>query len=279
VNKSINHLISILKTYLRLFLSISLGVFLFVLFFQPFPLDRFDFNNRLLFVAGLGTIVFLLMIFRIIVPWRALRDYQENTELIVPSYLGDFFLLVSNSVAFAFYLRYVGVIEITFYIMFKVFLISLVPLVIMRISQSFRELKNQNESLIKHQINLQKQLEKYEDDFLSKTIEIISENRNENLKLQIADIAFMRSADNYVEVFHKKDDDFKKELIRSTLKNIEFQIKPYSNFVRCHRTCIVNTHFIEKLNKNFNNYWLILMNIDEKLPVSRQYLQVIREIL
>jgi hypothetical protein len=265
--------------YPGLFLGISLGVFLFVLFFQPFPLDQFDFNNRLLFVAGLGTIVFLLMIFRIILPWRAQINNLEDIEHIVPSFLGDFLLLVSNSVAFAFYLRYVGGIEISFYIMFKVVLISLVPLVIIRISESFRELKYQNESLVKHQKNLQKQLEKYEDDLLSKSLEIISENRNENLKLQIADIAFIRSADNYVEVFHREGDDFKKELIRSTLKNIEHQIKPYSNFVRCHRTCIVNTHFIEKLNKSFNNYWLSLKKIDEKLPVSRQYLLAIREVL
>lgn len=279
MNKSLNHPTSILKAHLRLFLGISLGVFLFVLFFQPFPLDRFDFNNRLLFVAGLGTIVFLLLIFRTLLPQRGFRDNQENPEGIAPSYIGDLLLLASNSVAIAFYLRYVGVIDITFYIMFKVFLISLAPLVILRISESFREIKNQYESLIKHQINLQKQLEKYEDDFLSKSIEIVSENRNENLKLQIADIAFLRSADNYVEVYHREGDHFKKELIRSTLKNIENQIKPYSNFVRCHRTCIVNSHFVEKLNKNFNNHWLSLRNTSEKLPVSRQYLLTIREVL
>jgi DNA-binding LytR/AlgR family response regulator len=279
VNKKLYQLIDIIKIYMGLFLSISLGVFLFVLFFQPFPLDRFDFDNKLLFVAGLGTIVFLFMIFRIILSWRTQINRPENTELEFPSYPGDFLLMVLNSVAFAFYLRYVGAIDITFYIMFKVVLISLAPPVVLRLSESFRELRYRNESLIKHQMDLLKQIEKQEENLLSKSIEFISENRNENLKLPIADIVFMRSADNYVEITHREGEAFKKDLIRSTLKNVEQQIKPYINFVRCHRTCIVNSHYINKLHNTFNNHWLSLRDSDEKIPVSRQYLLIIREVL
>ena len=279
MNKRLDILIATLKAKLGLLLSIGLGVFLFVLFFQPFPIERFDFNNKLLFVAGLGTIVFLFMILRLIFVSRYQIDQPGNNDPLLPSYPADFFLLIITSVAFAFYLRFVGDVAVTFYIMFKVALISLASLLVLRLSESFRELEYRNESLIKHQIILQKQLEEYEEGLLSKSLEIISENRNENLKLQIADIAFMRSADNYVEVYHREGNEFKKELIRSTLKNIEQQTKPYSNFVRCHRTSIINTHYVEKLNKSFNNYWLSLRGIDEKIPVSRQYLLIVKEIL
>ena len=58
---TINKILNSLKEELALFLSISFGVFLFVLFFQPFSFDTFDFNNRLLVVAGLSAIVFLFM--------------------------------------------------------------------------------------------------------------------------------------------------------------------------------------------------------------------------
>ncbi len=63
MSKQLNEFIHQLKEQLELFLSISLGIFLFVLFFQPFELEHFDFNNRLLLLAGLSGIVFLLMIF------------------------------------------------------------------------------------------------------------------------------------------------------------------------------------------------------------------------
>jgi len=71
----------------------------------------------------------------------------------------------------------------------------------------------------------------------------------------------------------------KKKLIRNTLKNTELHIKQYSNFIRCHRTCIVNMHYIEKLNHDYNSYWLKIKGYDEKIPVSRQYLLKLKEAL
>ncbi|HEY3389606.1 MAG TPA: LytTR family transcriptional regulator DNA-binding domain-containing protein, partial [Prolixibacteraceae bacterium] len=61
------------------------------------------------------------------------------------------------------------------------------------------------------------------------------------------------------------------------LKNIEQQLKPYPNFIRCHRICIVNTYYIEKLNRKFSNYWLTIKGSEELIPVSRQYLLKLKE--
>jgi DNA-binding LytR/AlgR family response regulator len=279
VNNRFNQLVTTIKTYLGINAGISLGVFLFILFFQPFPLDRFDFDNKLLFIAGLGAIIFLFLIIRIIWPRERRINKEENNELLVSSYPGDFLILVLISVASVFYLRYVGIVGITFFIVFKVVLISMASIIILRVSESFRELQYRNEILKRHQVSIQQQLGKYEDDLLNKSVEIISENRNDNLKLQISDIAFIRSADNYVEIYFREGNEFRKELIRNTLKNIEKQIKPYKRFVRCHRTCIINVHYIDKLNNSVGNYWLSLRDINEKIPVSRQYLLIIKDII
>ncbi|MCX6328902.1 MAG: LytTR family DNA-binding domain-containing protein [Bacteroidia bacterium] len=278
MNKKLDQLIYLLKKELGHFLSISLGVFLFVLFFQPFPLDRFDFNNRLLFVAGLGAIVFLFMVLvRIVFPWLIQNSHQSNNEHILPSYIGGFIILALSSVAFAFYMRYVGLVSISFYIIIKVVLICLTPTVVLSLCDAFKELKEQNESFIKEKKIIQKQIKKYEEDYLNKSIEFISDNSTEKLNLLIADVAFIKSADNYVEIVYKEGDNFKKKLIRNTLKNIEQQIKPYSNFIRCHRICIVNLYYIEKLKSNYNDYWLTIKGYNEQIPVSRQYLLKIKE--
>ena len=62
MNKKLEQILFLIKEDRKLFLSISFGVFLFVLFFQPFLIDHVDFNNMLLIVAGLGGIVFLFMV-------------------------------------------------------------------------------------------------------------------------------------------------------------------------------------------------------------------------
>lgn len=269
-----------LKGYLGLFLTLSFGVFLFVLFFQPFPLDWFDYNNRLIFIAGMGVIVFLCMV--LIRLFSSLWfQYEEQVNAMhefhpLVRILG---LLALSSVAFAFYLRYVGHVKISFHVMLKVLLICLAAPVVLRIFEIIHALRLQNESLLLEKRTLQKQLEKYEEDYLNKSIEFVSENNTELLKLQVSEVAFIRSADNYVEIVYREAGEFKKKLIRNTLKAMEQQIKMYSNFLRCHRICIVNTHFIEKLNASYDNHWISIKGSGEKIPVSRPYLLKIREIL
>jgi hypothetical protein len=278
--KKPSHLIGLLNDELKLFLSISIGLFLFVLFFQPFPLERFEFDDRLIFVAGLGTIVFLAMVLiRVVLPWLIWSNYHINRERGFLSYLGGFIILAICSVAFAFYLRYVGRVSVNFYIMIKVILICFVVPLTLHLFDAFKELKKQNESLIMENKEVHKQVEKYEEDYLNKSIDFFSENFTEKLSLLIADVAFIKSADNYVEIVFKEGDILRKKLIRNTLKNIEHQIKPYSNFIRCHRVWIVNLHYIEKLESDYNNYLLAIKGYNEQIPVSRQYLLKLKEAL
>ncbi|HEY3371657.1 MAG TPA: LytTR family DNA-binding domain-containing protein [Prolixibacteraceae bacterium] len=278
MNKKLEQLLFLIKEDRKLFLSISFGVFLFVLFFQPFPLDQFDFNNRLLIVAGLGAIVFLFMaLTRAAFLWIIRYENPPPEERVFLSYLGGFIILVLSAVSFAFYLRYVGSVTISFYTMFKVILICLFPPVALAIADEFKDLRQQNELLtIKKEIS-QEPVKKLQDDYLHQSIEFVSENNTENLSLLISNVALIKSADNYVEIDYMEDKNLRKKLIRSTLKNIEQQLKPYANFIRCHRICIVNTHYIEKLNRRFNNHWLTIRGSQEEIPVSRQYLLKLKE--
>lgn len=277
MDMKLNQFILLLNKELRTFLSISFGIFLFILFFQPFPLDAFDFNNNLIFVAGLGAIVFVFMVIvRVGFAWL-FQKYNHNEEALLLPYVGSFAMATLSSVAFAFYLRYVGSVNISFYIMIKIILICLAPPVVLGIYDFVNELKLQNESLIAGKKLVQSRVEKYEEDYLKKSIEFVSENNTEYMKLLIADVVFIRSADNYVEIVYKEGEIFRKKLIRNTLKNIELQIKAYSNFIRCHRICIVNTHFVEKLIRNYNTHSLSIKGFHEQIPVSRQYLLKLKE--
>lgn len=280
MNGSVNPFVRLLNEKLKLLIGVAFGVFLFILFFQPFPLERFDFNNRLLFTGGFGLIVFIIsLVIWIVFQLVGYRNNHNGNNYSSRSFMTGIIVTGLCSVAFTFYLRYVGLVSISFYVVFKIVLICIFPPLVYKLSESYTGLLKQNESLVLERKIIQKQIEHYEEENLNKTIEFISENRAENLTLLISEVLFIQSADNYVEVVYMEGEGYKKKLIRNTLKNIELIIKQYSNFIRCHRACIVNLHYIEKLNQDISSHWLTLKKYPDKIPVSRQYLLKLREAL
>jgi DNA-binding LytR/AlgR family response regulator len=277
LSKKLDQLINELKKELGLFLSISFGIFLFILFFQPFTFGNFDFNNSLLFVAGMGTMTFIIItLVRITIP-GIIRNDTQSRKIIFPAYFNSFLIVVLSSLAYVFYLRFVGMLHITFFLTIKIMLICLAPALILSIHDYVNDLNQQIELLTIEKMKVHKEIEKYKDDVLNKSIEFISENSLEKFELALNDIAVIKSADNYVEIVYKEGAIFKKKLIRNTLRNIEVQLRQYSIFVRCHRICIVNLHFIGKLVRENNNYSIQIKGYDEQLPVSRQYLLKLKE--
>ncbi len=267
-----------LKEELSKLFIVGVSVFLFILFFQPFPLNFVDFENRLLFITGYGVITFLisgliLAVLPLFTPkWLNINELKSNLPFI-PGFL----LLVLNATAFAFYLRYVGTVHLSLYIVFKIVLVSLLPLIILMVihkqkllKHGFNLLKNQNNLLLK---KLQ-EFERIEDE---KEIEIFSNNKSDKLSVKYKNIISVKSADNYIEISYLKNNSTEKKLIRNTLKNIEEQLSGKQFFIRCHRTSIVNILFVEKLLRTQNGNSLQMSILEEDVPVSRQYLLKVKE--
>lgn len=263
----------------RLFI-LSFGVFLFILFFQPFPLEQLDYNNRLLFVTGLGVIYFLVAcIILILLPFSNPKWFRISEWESGPPFLLISLLLVFTVTAFAFYIRYVGKVELSLYIMFKMLLVCLLPLIILLILY-----KNKSQA---HVIDILQEQNKY---YISKIrdfdqigieeeIDIISNNKSDKLTLKFKNIIYIKSADNYIEIYYLENDLVEKRLIRNTLKNIETQLANQHHFIRCHRASIVNVMYIDKLVRSYSGYSLQMSCLEEKIPVSRQYLIQVKNII
>jgi hypothetical protein len=260
---------------LLLYATISLGIFLFMLFFQPFPNQFIDLNSVLVFHAGYGAITFLLLnSIHLLSRWA--RQDQQN---MLYSVNGIVFLILCT-VSFAFYLKYVGGSRISFYAVMKIMLICAIPPVIIGVHHMIRELKLDNDYLVKENYSLNSQphnqLHNNETDILEF---YAADNAGEVLKLAVSAIVMVRSADNYVEIYCIENQDYKKKLIRNTLRNVEQWLRPYSCFIRCHRTTIVNITHIEKTNLKSNASFILLKGFHERIPVSRQYLLKVKEAL
>ena len=87
---------------------------------------------------------------------------------------------------------------------------------------------------------------------------------------------FMRSADNYVEVFYHRANQTRCELIRTTLKLCTDLFAQQENILRCHKSYLVNLRFVNHVSGNAQGYKLHLKHTDELVPVSRTHNEVIK---
>ncbi len=263
-----------LRYNLKLNSNFSIGVFLFILFFRPFEASYSNVNNLIIFFSGFSGIIFLFNnLFYIAVPTVFSKSYRITDWEFGPPLILSTFALIFNSVAFTFYLRYVGKTSISFYTVFKIVIICLSVVVLIRLLYRLRsqyyQLKAINGDAFNSDIYVKQ-------DKIPNKIELKSENKSEKVELSFNNIFTIKAADNYVEINYKHKDDFRKKLLRSTLKNIEIQLESYPNFVRCHRTYIVNLNNVNRLVKNYKGNILEMTN-NEEIPVSRHYLLKVKE--
>jgi hypothetical protein len=266
-----------LKVNLQSFVGICLGIFLFFLFFQPFQLKNSDFNNQNLILAGFALIsLILLSVFRILIPSIFVRIFAAENWTYAKELIINLGFLIFNSVAFSFFARYVGQVRITFHNAIIIILISLSAMVVVIVINEFRRLNIELKQLseltgLNHTVivNEGKDVE----------IEFVSENKSDYFQIFLEQVMLIKSASNYIEVIYKSADKISRRLIRNTLKNTDELFSKYPSLIRCHRSCIVNKNFIQKLQKGNNGLKLILFDYPQEIHVSRQYALKVKEAL
>ena len=279
-NRKINQFIQLTKLYFRTYFGIAIAIFLFILFFQPFATDKFEFENKLLFLSGFGIIVLVFLIISQVLFQRTLLRKEEDNNgnsVYVPLYY--FFQIAVTSLAFVFYIRFVGQVSITFNSVVRVFFICLSLPVTINLKLRINSYQVRLKKHILETRLMQNKLKQFSESYSNKHIEIVSDNESDNFRIQISEIVYAKSADNYVEIGYHDEGIVKKKMVRNTLRNIEQQLSDFNNFIRTHRTSLVNIQYIDKLNKNFNSYWLSLDKTKETIPVSRQYLMAVKDLL
>lgn len=275
-NRKNNFMTSLKEEFGRLFM-LSFGVFLFILFFQPFPLEMLDYNDRLIYVTGFGVIEFVLaclvlVVIPIIVPkWFMVSEWESGPPLLL-----SLILISITSTAFTFYIRYVGNVALTFYIVFKVVLVCLLPILSLIFLYKNKSLEYIISILKEQNSALKQNVRNFKEKVNDESIEIATSNKSEQFVFKHKDIIVVKSADNYIEVFYLINDTVEKKLLRNTLKNVEHQLADHPDFIRCHRTSLVNSMHIVKLARNYGGYYLKMKYIEENIPVSRQYLEQVR---
>ncbi|HPF49949.1 MAG TPA: LytTR family transcriptional regulator DNA-binding domain-containing protein, partial [Draconibacterium sp.] len=266
-----------LKINFRSILSVSLGIFLFLLFFQPFTLRNPDFNNRLIILATFGAITLVLLsIFRLVIPSIFTRAFSEERWTVGKEIIIDLVFVIFNSVAFSFFARFVGKIPITFHTEIIIVIISIATVAVLLVTNQLYMLRRLVEKLKSGE-----ETEEHDDTeaTVPSEIEFESENKSENFHLFTEQLILIKSASNYVEIIYKQNEKVHKKLIRNTMRNAEKLMAAHPQMIRCHRTCIVNKNYIQRIDRGSDGLILHLFDYPQEIPVSRQYILTVKEAL
>ena len=88
---------------------------------------------------------------------------------------------------------------------------------------------------------------------------------------------FFQSQGNYIQVVYLDEEDKpKKEMVRATMISIEYDLAGFSKFIRVHRSYFVNMNQVVRSEGNAQGIKLFLKNTDEIVPVSRKFVNTIR---
>lgn len=261
--------------FYRVAAFIGLSVFLVLAVFQPFGTYNFRHNWKYLLLAGYGVVITLsTMAAWELVNWLFLRQSQ-NLQWTLRREFGliAFVFFVSASATF-FYQHVVlgGSISLIGYLLFMAIAAatSVFPLAILL---TMRALQAKN--------NLEKTtwLAQNAKSDAPATLTLRGENKHETLTFLKHELLFIRSADNYVEIFLLKNQAVQRLMLRIALSRLPAQLD--ADFLQTHRSYIVNLNQPLRLEGKSPNYQLAFENLPgaEPVPVSKTYLPEVRAAL
>lgn len=263
--------------FYRVAVFIGLSVFLVLAVFQPFGTYNFQHAWKYSLLAGYGVVIALsVMAAWEIVNWQyRLRPRNRQWTLGREFGLIAFVFWFSASMTYVYqHIVLGGNIAVAGYLFFMAIagITSIFPLAILLTARYL----NAKSNLEKMQWESQHPVP---DDL--KTITLRGENKYETITLLKRELLFLRSADNYVEIFLLKNQNVQRLMLRIALSRLPVQLD--ADFLQTHRSYIVNLGQPLRLEGKLPNYQLVFENIPaeliEPVPVSKTYLASVREAL
>lgn len=95
--------------------------------------------------------------------------------------------------------------------------------------------------------------------------------RNTKDEIQIAenDLIYIKAEGNYCKFFYETNSAVLQKLIRINMREVESCLKKSNNFLRCHKSYIVNLPKISNVTGNARGYLFHIEHSENKIPGSR----------
>lgn len=235
-----------LKKHLFIALGLGIWVYLFLVFTEPFDINKFNENEKLLLpifglLASISYCIPLLYQFRIL---------EKNSWKIKNEVVFTLFVIILGSIVyFLFYKYFIAYNEPDTYNYFHYVKWIYIPALVIILP-----------FLLIARFLLAKFFETPDT-----KITIKGKGQYDFINLKIEDLLFIQSSDNYVEINFIENDLTQKKLIRGTISEVE---KTFDNLLKTHRSFLINPlHF--KQFKIENKKLLVDLGFGFSIPVSR----------
>ncbi len=253
----------------QIIIAILLGsiLALVLIFLEPFDTDGFEADNKHLIFAGFGIVfsTFYLVNSRVEILWfnSLNKNWQVKHEIFA-----FVILVLISSVPIHFYnqvfLNELFSHNYTTYEYVKhgawFFRNSLIPIMLLLLPFYL---------YLRNKFGILPTAEKLE------KIEIFGANKGEKLEVKEDQILFVKSSENYVEIFFKKDGSIEQTIFRNTLSAINEKV-PFLMY--CHRSYLVNTRNIKQIKGNSQNAKIKFEN-DLEIPLSNTHYKDVKTAL
>ena len=260
-----------------LFSCFTIGVFVsvFLLIFRPFGSGVYILESRAWVLWGYGFVTFFILLVNMLVWPAVFPGFFNETKWNVAKGIGfQFWHIISIGAANLLYAAFIGGTKIRLLAVPGFFLqalavgffpitigiFSIQSILLKKYAESTRRLNDSILSLESRTAEAEKN---------PQIVAFSSEGGKVEVEIRPQDLLFIKSVDNYVEIYRTDNGQIKRIFLRSSLKRIEQDLKDHAFLFKCHRAFMVNVNNISRIAGNSQGYHLIFKGIEFVIPVSR----------
>jgi hypothetical protein len=261
-------------------------VFFFFLFIRPFGLWSYAPSLTVPLYAGFGLITTALMSLNYLIAPRLLpRGFREERWSLGRQALFSAWIILTVAVAaYVFTRAYsssrgMNLNKATFglVLLATFFIGSLLNLLFGLIKQN-RALRGNLRIVDEANVRIGDRPAAATAGFDDPEVVLVAENGRDTFRARLADLLFIAAEENYVEIFHHRE-QVQRSLLRSSLTRVERQLRVHQPpLFRCHRAYLVNLRQIRKVEGNAQGLKLVVGENAVTVPVARRYIPEFRRL-
>ncbi|MEL6673888.1 MAG: LytTR family DNA-binding domain-containing protein [Bacteroidota bacterium] len=252
--------------------AVSVFVFLFLYLLRPFGLEFYK-GNLLTVSLGFGVVSlivsilydgtarFLLGIRKDHEGWVLKKWLVYVIGLILSVALGNYLYVCWMSDWFGFHL------ETMLRMLFNTFAIGIFPLIFLGFYLQLRAIQ-------RHE-GVAQSLQALEPTVSADELFVLKTKSGQSLSIRVSQLRYVEAQQNYVSLV-LFDGEEKKQRWRQPMAEVARQLETVG-LIRCHRSFLVHPGYVEEVTGNAQGLKLKLQHIHTWIPVSRSYVNQVRE--
>jgi len=264
-----------LKHNTKIIFFTSLGVFAFLFLFQPFDINSLPVKDKYYLLSGLAGITFLaLSLHLLLIPSLFPKTFNTEGWNIKKEILWNLWILFTILVGYFFFTNALGAMKFGFNMVIKLLLTAVVPISIVivvnhnKILRSHLKLADELSKKLKENKLVQEKIVYFDSDY-----------QKDSLAINVSLLLLIRSANNYIEIFWKDAENIRNQMVRCSMLYAEELLKDHKFIFKCHRSFIININYIDRIEGNSEGYRLFFENINFPIPVSKNSIGRLRELI